>query len=103
VASTLTHGVKNNVIKGTQFNGVTQGAYYGDDDQSYSNFPLVRITDFAGNVVYCRTHGWLGGVATGTKIVSAQFDIPATIALGAGTLQVVTNGIPSASVAVTIN
>ena len=103
VASTLTHGVKNNVIKGTQFNGVTQGAYYGDDDQSHTNFPLVRITDSAGNVVYCRTHGWLGGVATGTKIVSTQFDIPTTIALGAGTLQVVTNGIPSAAVAVTIN
>jgi hypothetical protein len=103
VGSTLTHGSVNNVIKGTQFNGVTQGAYYGDDDQSFTNFPLVRITDSTGRVVYCRTHGWLGGVATGTKIVSSEFDIPSSIALGAATLQVVTNGIPSASVDVMID
>jgi hypothetical protein len=82
---------------------VTQGAYYGDDDQSFTNFPLVRITDSSGRVWYCRTHGWLGGVATGTKIVSSEFDIPSSIALGAATLEVVTNGIPSASVDVTID
>ena len=103
VAATLTHGHANNVIQGTQFNGLDQGSYYGDDNQSASNFPLVRITDSAAHVVYCRTHGWAGGVATGTKIVSAQFDVPATIALGAARLVVVTNGIPSAPVSVTIN
>jgi hypothetical protein len=103
VAGTLTHGSTNNVITGTQFNGVTQGAYYGDDDQSFTNFPLVRITDSTGRVVYCRTHGWKGGVATGTKVVSTEFDIPVGIALGAGSLQVVTNGIASAPVSVTID
>jgi hypothetical protein len=103
VGSTLTHGVKNNVIKGTQFSGVSQGAAYGDDSQNATNFPLVRITDSTGKVVYCRTHGFNSGVATGTRAVSAQFDIPTAIALGSGTLQVVTNGIPSAAVSVTIN
>ena len=103
VAATLTHGSTNNVIKGTQFNGVTQGSYYGDDDQSFSNFPLVRITDSTGKVVYCRTHGWLGGVATGTKIVSSEFDIPAGIAAGAASLVVVANGIASDPVTVTID
>ncbi len=104
VATTLTHGSKNNPIKGTQFNGVTQGAYYGDDDQSFSNFPLVRLTDSAGTVFYCNTHNWLGGVAQGaTKITAAQFDVPATAATGAATLEVVTNGIPSAAVSVTID
>jgi hypothetical protein len=102
VATTLTHGAKNNKITGTQFNGVSQGGYYGDDNQSSTNFPLVRITDSTGAVVYCRTHNWLGGVQTGATLVGAQFDIPSTIALGAATLQVVTNGIPSASVSVTI-
>ncbi len=103
VASTLTHGTINNIIKGTQFNGLSQGAAYGDDGQSPTNFPLVRITDSSGNVVYCRTHGWAGGLATGTRVVSTQFDIPGTIALGPASLVVVTNGIPSAAVAVTIN
>jgi hypothetical protein len=104
VAATLTHGSLNNQIGGTQFNGLSQGAAYGDDNQSATNFPLVRITDAAGHVVYCRTHNFSTmAVATGSAIVKAQFDVPAGIALGAGSLQVVTNGIPSTAVAVTIN
>lgn len=103
VAATLTHGSKNNLIAGTQFNGVTQGAYYGDDNQASTNFPLVRITDSTGAVVYCATHNWLGGVATGSTLVSAKFDIPATIHTGAASLVVIANGIASKAMAVTIN
>jgi hypothetical protein len=103
VASLLTHGTFNNVIQGTQFNGMSLGASYGDDSQNATNFPLVRITDSTGRVVYCRTHGWPGGVATGAKLITAQFDIPGSIALGPASLVVVANGIPSAAVSVTIN
>lgn len=103
VASTLTHGTINNSVRGTQLNGLTQGAYYGDDNQSFTNYPLVRITDSAGLVVFCKTHSWHGWVATGPIVVGAQFDIPSTIALGPATLEVVTNGIPSLAVAVTID
>jgi len=104
VASTLTHGSLNNAIKGTQFNGMSQGAAYGDDNQSATNYPLVRVTDSTGKVVYCKTHTFSSmGVATGTKVVSALFDIPSSIALGPASLVVVANGIPSAAVAVTIN
>lgn len=103
VQTTLTHGSKNNKIAGTQFNGLTQGSYYGDDNQASTNFPIVRITDSAGNVVYCRTHGWKGGVAQGTTVTTAAFDIPASIHTGAASLVVVTNGIASAAKSVTIN
>jgi len=103
VAATLTHGKTNNRITGTQFNGLDAGAYYGDDNQSSTNFPIVRITDSASHVVYCKTHGWLGGVATGSTVVSTMFDIPSTIALGSAQLVVVANGIPSAPKTVTIN
>jgi len=103
VAATLTHGTKNNKISGTQFNGLDQGSYYGDDNQASTNFPLVRITDSAGKVVYCRTHNWLGGVAQGTLVTTAAFDIPASIHTGAASLVVVTNGIASKARAVTIN
>jgi len=104
VASTLTHGSLNNLVHGTQLNGLSQGGFYGDDAQAASNYPLVRVTDSAGDVVYCRTHNFSTmGVATGSKIVSAQFDVPASIALGSATLEVVTNGIASNSVTVTIN
>ena len=103
VATTLTHGSKGNRIAGTQFNGLTQGAYYGDDNQADSNHPTVRITDSTGRVVYCKTRNWLGGVAQGTKVTTALFDIPANIHTGTASLVVVTNGIASAARTVTIN
>ena len=104
VKATLTHGSTNNNIRGTQFNGLSQGAAYGDDNQSATNWPLVRITDSAGNVVYCKTHNFSTmGVATGTAIVSAEFDIPSTIATGTASLVVVANGIPSPAKSITID
>jgi len=103
VATTLTHGTQGNQISGTQFNGLTQGSFYGDDNQADSNHPTVRITDSLGRVVYCRTRSWHGGVAQGSRVTTAVFDIPGSIATGSASLAVVTNGIASASVAVTIN
>src|SRR6201999_839042 len=44
-------------IYGIRFNGVTQGAAYGDDTQAATNFPLVRITNLkTSHVLYSRTH-----------------------------------------------
>lgn len=104
VSTTLTHGSKSNRISGTLFDGMNQGAYYGDDSQNDSNFPLVRITDSKNHVVYCRTHNWTPGlVASGTKTTTTLFDIPASIATGPASLVVVTNGIASAAKSVTIN
>lgn len=92
-------------VSGTQFNGLSQGAAYGDDYQSATNYPLVRITNnTTGHVFYCRTHNFSTmAVATGNASVSTDFDVPAGAESGASTLTVVANGIPSASVAVTVN
>ena len=105
VASTITHGTSNNAISGTQFNGLSQANSYGDDFQDATNYPLVRITNNATkHVFYCKTHGHSTmGVATGAASVSTKFDVPAGIEIGASTLVVVANGIPSAGVAVTVN
>jgi hypothetical protein len=43
------------------------------------------------------------GVATGALIVTTEFDVPAGIGLGPSQLEVVTNGIPSTPVVVTID
>jgi hypothetical protein len=104
VAATLTAGSTDNLIQGTQFNGLTQGAMYGDDAQMATNYPLVRIVNAASkNVVYCRTHNHSTmGVATGATVVSTEFDIPSTIETGASELFVVANGIPSKPVKVEI-
>ena len=42
-------------VSGTQFNGLSEGAYYGDDASESSNYPLVRLTDGSGVVTYART------------------------------------------------
>src|SRR5579862_3099357 len=44
-------------VYGIRFNGVTQGAAFGDDVQAATNFPLVRITNLkTSHVFYSRTH-----------------------------------------------
>jgi hypothetical protein len=91
-------------IMGTQFNGLSQASAYGDESQNATNYPLVRITNqTSGHVFYARTHGHSTmGVATGSAMVSTNFDVPAAIESGASTLQVVANGIASAGVAVVV-
>ena len=57
----------------------------------------MRITNSkTGDVTYATTHAFSTmGVATGSRIVSARFDVPTTIERGNSTLEVVANGIPS--------
>lgn len=90
--------------RGTQFNGLSQAAAYGDELESSTNYPLVRLTSKAtGRVSYARTHDHSSmGVATGTLPVSTRFDVPKSADAGASTLEVVANGIPSAKVDVVI-
>jgi len=91
-------------ISGTQFNGLTHGAAYGDDAQMNSSYPLVRITNNSTkHVFYARTHDHSTmAIATGKKIVSTNFDVPKRAETGASSLVVVANGIPSAPVSVTV-
>ena len=103
VSSTLTRG-STFTIRGTQFNGLSAGADYGDDATMASNYPLVRITNNAtGHVFYARTHDHSTmAVATGTKPVGTHFAVPSTMETGASTIEVVANGIASDPVNVTV-
>jgi hypothetical protein len=92
-------------ISGTQFNGLSQtGGGMGDEYQSSTNYPLVRITNSGtSHVFYARTHDHSTmGVATGNATVSTNFDVPAGMETGASSLVVVANGIPSNPVSVTV-
>lgn len=92
-------------ISGTQFNGLSQAAAFGDEFQCSTNYPLVRITNQStSHVFYAKTHDHSTmGVATGSTIVSTNFDVPAGMETGASTLVVVANGIPSPPVSITVN
>jgi hypothetical protein len=93
------------VLTGTQLNGLSQAAAYGDEFDSPTNYPLVRIRNLAtGHIVYARTHDHSTmGVATGGALVTTHFDVPAGAETGASELVVVANGIASAPVAVTVS
>ena len=101
--STVTRG-STYQISGQQFNGLSQANAFGDEFQTATNYPLVRITNGAtGHVIYAKTHDHSTmGVATGTATVSTNFDVPAGAETGASTLVVVANGIPSKPVSVTV-
>jgi hypothetical protein len=91
-------------ITGTQLNGLSQGSAYGDANQNATNYPLVKITNVAsGHVLFAKTHTHSTmGVATGTSPVYTYFDVPANIEGGSSSLQVIANGIPSATATVNV-
>ncbi len=83
-------------LTGTQLNGISEGANYGDDAEMSSNFPLVRLTASNGRVYYARTFNWSStGVATNSTPVTTQFTLPANLPEGTFNLTVVANGIAS--------
>ena len=92
------------MISGYRFNGMSQAAAYGDDQQAATNYPLVRITNNrTGHVFYSRTHDHSSMAVASNDLVSTHFDVPSTQERGPSSLVVVVNGIPSDPVAITVN
>jgi hypothetical protein len=90
-------------IFGHRFNGMSQGAAYGDDVQAATNYPLVRITNVATrHVFYSRTHDHSSMAVASNDMVSTHFDVPASQERGLSTLEVVANGIASRPVFVLV-
>ncbi len=96
VSSVVLNSDGTYTLTGTQLNGVSEGAAYGDDAEMSSNYPIVQLTS-GGTVRYARTFNWSStGVQTGSTVVTTQFTLPAGIPRGAYTLTVIANGIASA-------
>jgi hypothetical protein len=94
---------KSYKITGRRFNGMSQGAAYGDDVQAATNYPLVRVTNIAsGHVFYSRTHHHSSMAVASDDHVCTHFDVPAKQETGLSRLEVVANGIPSRPVTVHI-
>ncbi len=80
------------IATGKLFNGITEGACYGDDWQMSTNFPIVRISR-NDTVYYARTFGWnTFGVMRGAKPDTTSFSLPDGLPIGTYSLQVVANG-----------
>jgi hypothetical protein len=91
-------------IKGKQLNGVSQGAYYGDDAQGATNYPIVKVVNSAtGDVSYARSVNFSQmSVTPNAHDDSAQFTLPASVETGPSSLFVIANGIASSPVSVTV-
>jgi hypothetical protein len=81
-------------LTGRQLEGISQGSSYGDDAESDTNYPIVRLVG-GGHVYYAKTTGWTPGVSVvgdpSTKTV--VFTSPAPT--GDYQVTVIANGIAS--------
>jgi hypothetical protein len=104
-SSVLAAGVSY-TVSGTQFNGLSQGAYYGDDVQANTNYPLVQVTNTtSGHVFYYKATNSSTYSIAPNAASTATFTVPpaAQIEQGPSTLRVIANGIASQPVNVTIS
>jgi hypothetical protein len=86
-----------------RMNGISQGAYYGDDVQTSTNFPIVRVTNTeTGHVVYCRTHDHSNRSIAPDEHGQTRFDVPDTMETGLSELAVIANGIASPPIEVSV-
>lgn len=85
-------------LSGTGFNGLSQGASFGDDAQMDSNYPIVELMLPNGTVRFAKTFNWSStGVQTGMKPVTTEFRLTKldTIICNKYALVVIANGISS--------
>lgn len=102
VPTTISRG-QTYQITGLNFNGFSQGAAYGDDQQAATNYPLVQIFNReSGHVFYARTHDHSTMGIAYTTPASTYFDVTGKIETGLSDLRVVANGIASPPVTVNI-
>jgi len=94
----------DNVLSGTQLNGLSQNNAYGDDYQGDTDYPLVQLVPVSApnTVYYATTHNEsTHSIAPGTSN-STEFDVPAGLSAGSYNLSVVANGIESNPIVVDI-
>jgi hypothetical protein len=103
LALTTLHPGRTYKVTGSQLSGLTQGAYYGDDQQAYTNFPIVRASYMdTGNVKYFVSHDTNSYSVKPGTISTTRFDVPSDAPRGTATLEIVANGVASAPIVVNI-
>ncbi len=90
-------------LRGQQLGGRTQGAYYGDDAQAATNYPIIRIVNNGtGHVFYARTTAVDTNSVAPMNVGNAIFQVPCNAEGGASSLYAVANGIASKPVSVNV-
>jgi hypothetical protein len=115
ITSVVKNGNGSYTLTGTQLNGQSAGAAYGDDVQMNENFPIVRLLTSMSHgglcnpqgaqcrVYYARTSNWSSvAVGGGTTPQTVNFTLPAGIPPGQYLLTVTGAGITSAPVTLNV-
>lgn len=90
-------------LAGTQLNGLTQGASYGDDVQAATNFPIVKVVNAAsGHVSFARSSNFSTMAVTPGASGTASFVMPQSVEPGPSSLSVIANGVASAPVSLNV-
>lgn len=98
INSIVKNGDGSYTLTGTQLNGRSYGASYGDDAMSSTNYPIVSLRSNSGTIFYARSFNFSTmGLRTGNALVSCQFRLPAGIPNGTYQVIVTANGISSLS------
>lgn len=91
------------VIRGQQLNGLSQATMKDDDAQQATNYPLVQLTSVTtGEVWYARTHDDSSSSIAPNLVGYTKFNLNPAMPAGVFNLQVITNGIPSNTLTVTV-
>lgn len=111
ITGVTSNGGGSYTLTGTQLNGQSAGAAYGDDAQMNENYPIVRLQTANPNngvcapnaancrIYYARTSNWSSvAVGGGSTPQTVNFTLPAGIPSGAYLLTVTGAGITSAPV-----
>jgi autotransporter-associated beta strand protein len=97
ISSIAYNGGRTYTLTGTNLNGGSEGASYGDDAEMSSNYPLVRLTN-GTSVFYARTSNWsTTGVQMGNTPATVQFTLPNNLPFANYQLSVVASGLSSVS------
>jgi len=91
-------------VSGKQLSGLTQGVQFGDEYENATNYPLVRIVNNSSHHVFYATTSKFSTTSI-TPMVPSTFDftIGSNFESGPSKMYVVSNGIASAPVDVTIS
>ena len=91
------------ILNGVQLNGLSQGAAFGDELQSATSYPLVRIVNNATqHVFYARTFGHSTMSIAQGQPGSTNFQVAPATETGPSMLYAVANGIASAGRPITV-
>ena len=115
ITGVVANGGGSYTLTGTQLNGQSAGAAYGDDAQMNENYPIVRLQTALPNnaicnpnanncrVYYARTSNWSSvAVGGGTTPQTVNFTLPAGIPSGKYLLTVTGAGISSPPVVLNV-